>query len=380
MRARGGSGACAAVHMGSGACAAVHQASGARAASPRAAHRPGVRRSVGAALLAATAAAALLTGCSNSSGHSGSPAATAPGRAATAPAAHATPAGTVVPSAPIAAALAEPATGKLALLDPDGVTVRILDPADPSAPARTVTLPARTTALVPGPPGQILAAAGRQVLHIDLTAASVHGTPVDGDVRSVAQRADGTVAAGLSDGRVLILAADGQVRQTSTGFTGNDAIAAPGPAVVVLDRDKTTLTQVDLARKRPGLQLRAGIGATNMITDHFGRMLLTDTSGNALLVYTADPLEMHQWFPVGSAPYAEAYDQAAEILWVTLTGSNEVAGYDLSKGIPEEVARFATVRQPNSVTVDSRTGDLFVGSATGDGLQRIGADERKRGQ
>ncbi|MGF6888106.1 sugar lactone lactonase YvrE [Nocardia sp. GAS34] len=357
--------------------------SGARAASRRAVHRPGLRavsRSSMAALLAVATAAALLSGCSKNSGYTGSTPAAAPGHAATAPATTATPAGTVVPSGPIAAALAEPATGALLLLDSDGVTVRILDPADLAAPARTVTLPARTTALTPGPEGQVLAAAGSQVLHIDPAAASVHATPVDGQVRSVAQRADGTVAAGLADGRVLILGADGHVTQTFTGLGGNDAIVAPGSAIVTLDRDRTTLTQVDIKRARPGLQLRAGIGAVNMITDHFGRMLVTDTAGGALLVYTPDPLEMHQWFPVGSSPYAEAYDQATETLWVSLTGTNEVVGYDLSTGIPEEVRRFATVRQPNSVTVDSRTGDLFVGSATGAGLQRIGADERKRGQ
>jgi hypothetical protein len=34
------------------------------------------------------------------------------------------------------------------------------------------------------------------------------------------------------------------------------------------------------------------------------------------------------------------------------------------------------VRQPNSVAVDADTGDLYVGSATGDGLQRIPAAGR----
>jgi hypothetical protein len=117
-----------------------------------------------------------------------------------------------------------------------------------------------------------------------------------------------------------------------------------------------------------------------MIGDHFGRRLVTDTDGAELLVYTADPLVLHQRFPVGSSPYALAYDQRSETVWVTLTGSNEVVGYELSTGIPVEVGRYPTVRQPNSATVDARTGDLFVGSATGDGLQRIGADQRKRGQ
>jgi DNA-binding beta-propeller fold protein YncE len=329
--------------------------------------------------LATTATAALLAGCAKHSGNDATPG-PAPGHAALAPAEHTTPAGTVIPSAPIAAALDEPATGKLVLLDPDGVTVRILDPTAPGDPARTVTLPARTAALSPGPSGQVLAAAGRQVLHIDVAAGTVRAAPVDGEVRAVAQRPDGTVAAGLSDGRLLILGPDGRVRQMVTGLTGADAIAAPGAAVAVLDRTQTTLSQIDFRRERPGLALRAGQGATEMITDHYGRMLVTDTASGALLVFSADPLLMRQMFPVSSSPYALAYDQRSETVWVTLTGSNQVAGYDLSKGIPEEVGRFATVRQPNSVTVDSRTGDLFVASATGDGLQRIGADERKRGQ
>ncbi|WP_216900996.1 YncE family protein, partial [Nocardia alni] len=299
--------------------------------------------------------------------------------AAVSPAEHTTPAGTVTESAPIADALDDPGTGKLVLLAPDGVTVRILDPAALTDP-RTITLPARTSALVPGPSGQVLAAAGRQVLHIDVADATVRATPVDGQVRAVAKRADGTIAAGLADHRLLILAPDGHVEQTVTGLSDIDAIATPGTAVTVLDRTQTELSQMDFKRERPGLALRAGAGSTQMITDHYGRILVTDTAEGALLVFSADPLLMRQMFPVGSSPYALAYDQRTETVWVTLTGSNEVVGYDLSTGIPEEVGRFATVRQPDSVTVDSRTGDLFVASATGDGLQRIGADDRKRGQ
>lgn len=338
----------------------------------------GVSRSVCAAALAAVAAAALASGCAQHSGSGGTASEGTPASAAAAPVQHTAPAGVVSPSGPIAALLAEPATGRLVLLDGDGVTVRIQDPTGGAA-ERSLTLPARTSALVAGPAGQVLAAAGHTVLHVDVAAATVHATAVDGQVRAVAQRPDGTEAAVLADGRLLILAADGRVLHTVEGMSG-DEIAAPGTAVAVLDRARTTLTQADIAHARAGLALRTGQGATNLVTDHFGRILVTDTTGGALLVYTADPLAMHQMFPLGSAPYALAYDQRSETVWVTLTGSNQIAGFDLSTGIPVEVGRYPTVRQPNAVTVDSRTGELFVGSATGDGLQRIGADERKRGQ
>jgi hypothetical protein len=60
-------------------------------------------------------------------------------------------------------------------------------------------------------------------------------------------------------------------------------------------------------------------------------------------------------------------------VWVSTPGNNEVVGYTLDTGIPVESGRFSTVRQPDSIAVDSDTGDLYVGSASGDGLQRIPA-------
>ncbi|MFI5780748.1 YncE family protein [Nocardia sp. NPDC051570] len=354
-------------------------------------NRP-VRRRWPSALVAAALAVPILSGCSSSNQDTTAPAAGAPGVAAVAPATAHPPAGTVLATAPIAAVLSEPASGRVVMLDADGRGVRVLDPA--TGAVRAVGLPA-TTSWALGAPGEILLAAGTQVLHLDPAAATVRTTPVDAPVRALTRRPDGTTALALDGGKVEIRTLDDQpqdlkveirdtkgnvVRDTVTGLGAIDAIAAAGDALAVLDRDQTTLTQLDLATHRPGLSLRAGQGTVGLISDHFGRLLATDTSGGALLVYTADPLVLRQRFPVGSSPYALAYDRSTETVWVTLTGSNEVVGYDLSKGIPEEVGRFATVRQPNSVTIDERTGEMFVGSATGDGLERIGADQRKRGQ
>ncbi|WP_231386784.1 YncE family protein [Nocardia sp. BMG111209] len=360
--------------------------------------------------LAAVATVGVLTGCSTQNSGDKTPAA-APASAAVSPPTTVTPAGTVTPAAPIAALLAVPGAGRLAELDTDGSTVHLLDLAPPtgtpgnpapgapagSAPAaaasgaanpaapgtagtRTVTLPARTAGLTPGGPGEILAAAGTQILHIDTATGTVRATPVGAAARAVARRPDGTLAVALTDHRVLIVADDGRILHTVTGLTGADSVAAAGDTVAVLDLAQTSLTELDLGHGKPRLALRAGTGATGLIADHYQRLLVTDTAGGTLLVYTPDPLVLRQRFPVGSSPYALAYDQRSETVWVTLTGSNEVAGFDLSTGIPEEVGRFATVRQPDSVTIDDRTGDMFVGSATGDGLQRIGADDRKRGQ
>jgi ABC-type ATPase involved in cell division len=82
-------------------------------------------------------------------------------------------------------------------------------------------------------------------------------------------------------------------------------------------------------------------------------------------------LLLRQRYPTPGGAYGIAYDGERDLAWVTLTERNEVVGLDIAGGEPEEVARFATVRQPDSVTVDERTGSVVVASGDGDGLQVI---------
>ncbi|QLY28385.1 YncE family protein [Nocardia huaxiensis] len=326
--------------------------------------------------LAGATVVTLLAGCSSTDDASGKPTIEPPSPAV-APAASVTPTGEIIPSSPVRLLLAEPSTGILGKVLTDTPDLYLEDLAAKSM--RTVPLGATATALALGKPGEFLVGVPGQVLRIDAATGKTTVVTVDGEVRSVALRGDGLVV-GLGDGKVLLVDANGALQQTISGLVSADVVDASDEQVVVLDRRQTLISELNLADDRLGLSLRAGDGAVNMIGDHFGRRIVLDTAGGELLVYTADPLVLHQRFPVGSSPYALAYDQRSETVWVTLTGSNEVVGYDLSTGIPVEVGRYPTVRQPNSVTIDSRTGDMFVGSATGDGLQRIAADQRKRGQ
>ncbi|MGV9414155.1 YncE family protein [Nocardia sp. NPDC003693] len=328
--------------------------------------------------LAGVAVLTLLAGCSSDEDTTDKPTIDPPTPAA-APVPATAPAGTVTAGAPIEALFSEPQTGILAEVIEPGNVLRLRDPGSDRI-RTTLTLPGNAADLAPGAPGEILVAVPDAVLRVEAATGLGALVRVDGDVRAVARRADGDLVAGLGSGKVLVLKPDGTVRHSVSGLVSADQIDATGDQIVVLDRRQTIITELNLDKDRPGLSLRAGDGATHMIGDHFGRRIVTDTLGSELLVYTADPLVLHQRFPVGSSPYALAYDQRSETVWVTLTGQNEVVGYDLSTGIPVEVGRYPTVRQPDSVTIDDRTGDMFVGSATGDGLQRIGADQRKRGQ
>ncbi|MGS2811167.1 YncE family protein [Nocardia sp. MW-W600-9] len=333
------------------------------------------RGSVASALVGA-AALVLLTGCAGEDGAPDVPT-REPATAAVSPATATAPAGQVVPATATKALLAERETGRLAALDTAGTTLSLIDPAAP-ATARTVALPAAGAALAQGTPGEVLVAAPNRVLRVDATAGTITEVAVDGDVHSVQTRTDGNLVIGTADGKVVELRPDGSVARTVTGLVSADAIALTGENITVLDRKQTAV--VSVRDDALGLMLRAGDGAANAIADPEGRIIVTDTAGGELLVYSAGPLVLRQRFPVASSPYALAYDPRSSTVWVTCTQSNEVVGYDLSTGIGVEVGRFPTLRQPDAVTVDPRTGDLFVASAAGDGLQRIGADERKRGQ
>ncbi|KAA8889637.1 hypothetical protein F3087_09085 [Nocardia colli] len=335
-------------------------------------------RRVPTALLG-VATLALLAGCGNSPDSDNLPTRD-PATAAVSPTDTAPPAGNVTGLAPVRAMLAEQGTGQIGALDAAEAnsTLFLIDPATPTG-VRTLPLPAHGASLAQGKPGELLIAAPNRVLRVDVAAATLSEVPFDGDARSVQRRDDDTLLVGTADGKVRTLSPEGKIVRTVTGLASADALALTPGHVSVLDRRQTSVTEIELGKDDLGLALRAGDGATNMIADHFGRIIVTDSTGDELLVFSAGPLVLRQRFPVNSSPYALAYDQRSDTVWVTCTQSNEVVGFDLSTGIPTEVGRYPTVRQPNSVAIDQRTGDMFVGSAADGGLQRIRADDRKRG-
>ncbi|WP_371865611.1 YncE family protein [Nocardia ninae] len=346
----------------------------------RSATRPGVFRVTTAFVGVATLA--LLAGCSSGSNSDNLPTRD-PAVAAVSPAGTARPAGEVVglPN-PVGALLAEASTGQVAALEAGETnsTLLLFDPATPNGTPRAVSLPAHGASLAQGKPGELLIPAPDRIIRVDVATATRTELPVDGDARSVQRRDDGTLLVGTADGKVRTLDPEGKLVRTVDGLASADALAVTEDHVAVLDRRQTSVTEIELGKKNLGLALRAGDGATTMIADRFGRIIVTDTDGGELLVFSAGPLLLRQRFPVNSSPYALAYDQRSDTVWVTCTQSNEVVGFDLSTGIPTEVGRYPTVRQPNSVTIDQRTGDMFVGSAADGGLQRIRADDRKKGQ
>lgn len=312
-------------------------------------------------------AALLAGGCSSKALDSTPPTIEAATAAASPPAAT-TPAGLVVPvSGPAAGACYDAATRSLAVLGPQILTVVAADRS-----TRTVRLPSAASALAGDGAGRVWAATRGGVIEVDLAAATARPVPVDGepdtDFTAIARRADGRLLLGSATGTVYLLDERMAVSHRTPIFARVDAIVTLGDTAVVLDRGQTSVTALD-ADGDPRQALRAGLGATSIAADSAGRVLVTDTRGGQLLVFTVDPLIQRQGYPVGDSPFGVV--GSSTLVWVSQTASNTVVGYDLATGIPVERVRYPTVRQPDTLAYDETSGTLYVVSGVGAGVQVI---------
>ncbi|MGE0221555.1 hypothetical protein [Mycolicibacterium sp.] len=270
-----------------------------------------------------------------------------------------------------------PVDGRGTVFDAATATLVVLSGAEVTAlpatgPTRTVRLPAAATAIAGDGDGQVLLAGRGGYLRFDIAAGKATPVPVPDhdsvEFTAVARRADGRLVLGSADGTVYTLAADGTVSAQLKMFARVDSLVTQGDTAIVLDRSQTSVTSLNKEGTASAQALRAGEGATTMVADDQGRVLVADTRGGELLVYGVDPLILRQRFPVPDAPYGLA---GAELAWVSQTASNTVVGYDLATGIPVEKVRYRTVQQPNSLAFDDASGTLYVVSGAGAGVQVI---------
>jgi DNA-binding beta-propeller fold protein YncE len=77
-------------------------------------------------------------------------------------------------------------------------------------------------------------------------------------------------------------------------------------------------------------------------------------------------------------PYGLALDTARSRLWVTDTATNRLTEYETLSKPPKPVATYSTLRQPNSVAVDEKTGDVFVAGRDAGQVERIAPRKGRR--
>lgn len=185
------------------------------------------------------------------------------------------------------------------------------------------------------------------------------------------QAADGDVYVANEAGGSVVVVAGNQIVHTFTDVTQPAGLAPVGDRVGLIDVRDNSLTIYQTGTFAGVLELPAGAGPTHLVADKHGRMIATDTRGGQILVFdpSGTPRQVGQ-VAVPGEPYGITYDPQRDRLWVTVTASNQVVGFDMTDPTPREVARIPTVRQPNTVAVDPVTGRLFV-TGTADGVVQV---------
>ncbi|HEX2213748.1 MAG TPA: hypothetical protein VHH12_09925 [Mycobacterium sp.] len=321
----------------------------------------------------ATLAILAFTGCSTNPVDAPPPTIT-PAQAAASPPVTGQPPGVVRPlPQPGVAATVDTASGSLAVLG-TGPGQRSMVTVFPAAGhARTVSLPTAATAMAGDGQGRVYLSTRGGYYRVDLGAGAATMVDVEGrqdtDFTAIARRADGKLVLGSADGTVFTLGSDTVVAAELKIFARVDALVTQGNTTVVLDRGQTSVTTLSEDGSNDQEALRAGDGATTVVADPAGRVLVADTRGEELLVFGTDPLIMRQRYPVPDAPYG--LTGSSTLAWVSQTATNTVVGYDLATGIPVEKVRYRTVQQPNALAYDGSSGTLYVVSGSGAGVQVI---------
>jgi DNA-binding beta-propeller fold protein YncE len=236
---------------------------------------------------------------------------------------------------------------------------------------------------------------GRVIRVLPLPGAARHLTLAapGGPLLVPAEDADRLIAVDLRNARVLSSARAGHQPHDAAGVAGRWFVGDElGARVSVVTRGRTTAsfrvaTQpgglAPLAGRLAVVSVRrrvleiydtrtlarlasanAGVGPTHIACLPDGPCLVADTTGNALLRFVLQPhleLVRSQYLPGG--PYGMALDPARNRLWVTLPAKNQVVELP-ARAHPHVLRRFPTVRQPNSVAVDERTGRVFITGRT----------------
>ena len=312
------------------------------------------------------------------------------------------------PATPHAAArtdVPEPATAPPVSQSPAGTVVSL--PGDPEG----LAVDARDGVLAAGvrdPDGVALisAATGREQKVIRLSGAPRHLelTRTDRTLLVPLEQTDQLIQLALPTGRVITRTRvgrqphDAAAAAAATIFVGNEysntvsiiqngrpmavepaplqpggvAAAPNGTVVVVVGMRGRRLEAFSESGQSLGTA-PAGVGPTHVVAGAGDLFYVADTEGNAIDVFQvgAGPHQVAT-VPTGrGAPYGLAYDRTRRRLYVTLTASNKLESFRVQGNTIVPDGTWPTVRQPNSVAVDSSTGRVFVASRTGSELQLI---------
>ena len=333
----------------------------------------------------------MVVGCSGDGGSPARGTTTVSARAAIPPAEPANagapavpPVGTVVQvgNAPEGIVIGQSGIGAVAVRNPDGVVLF-----DAATGALRQTIPTRGAARhlsLAGPDGPVLVPleSSNELWALDLANGRVASTTVGvgRQPHDAAQTAGGTIiVTNERGGGVVFVRAGAVVGSLPAGPAQPGGVAAVGDNVAVADVQGNGVWVYDGSTHRQVAQGPVGMKLTHAVSMSGDLAAFADTDGGAVLVERVDPqLAQAAKIDAPGKPYGLAYDATRHRLYVTLTAANLLRLIDVSDATkPRILGDVPTVRQPNSVAVDPRSGNALVtGSDPGgdSGLQIMTAN------
>lgn len=222
----------------------------------------------------------------------------------------------------------------------------------------------------PGGPVLVPVESADALVRVELPGGRSESQILTGTVpHDASQAANGTVFVANELGGTVAAVRGDEIVKVFTDSVQPAGLAPVGDDMGLIDVRKNDLTIYD----SDGLTIigstPAGAGPTHLVADKHGRLIATDTRGDAVRVFDTTPRQLSEIAQPGG-PYGITYDPTRDRLWVASSGTNEVVAYDMAEAQPREVQRIPTVRNPYTVGVDATTGRLFIAGVT-DGVVQI---------
>lgn len=240
-------------------------------------------------------------------------------------------------------------------------------------PEQIVALPGSARHLqlaAPGGPVLVPVESADELVQVMLPRGAEQVTPVGRQPHDAAA-AGPTVVVGNELGGSISFIRNGSVVKTLADVEQPGGVVADGTTAAVVDVGAFTLSTYDLRSLARTAVVPAGAGPTHAVLASPDRILVVDTRGDALLIFSTSPLARVGRLALPGAPYGVAIDATTDTAWVTLTGRNEVVGVDVGAPQPRVIARYPTVRQPNSVAVAPGSHVVWVTGTYSGVVERI---------
>ena len=274
--------------------------------------------------------------------------------------------------------VADPETGLVAvgLRDPDRLVLVDGSSGDVVRDVELPESPRHLSLAAPGGPVLVPAEDSDALVQVSLPEGEVlDEIPVGTSPHDAAATPNGRIFVGNEYGDSVSVVEDGSETDRIENLLQPGGVATTNDRLVgVVSVEESTLEVFDTGTLDSFGRVGAGEGPTHIVAGPENRFYVTDTSGDAILVYEALPEpEQVDNVSLPGSPYGIAIDPERGFLWVTT--EDRLVQYALEGGMLREIARYPTVQEPYTVTVDTASGRVFVAGRAEGELQILDLNE-----